>query len=234
VTSDVHHLAAAYALDALDDTERALFEAHYPDCEVCRVDVEEFRATTAVLAAAHAVPPSQDLKAKVMAEVARTRQLSPRVPPVPRAATRRPFVVLLAAAAAIALVFVGIGIGKLLDTRESGYAADAAAILDASDVRIVDLDASVPGAFRVAWSPTAGRAVVMADGLAPASEEMAYELWLIDADGPHPMHLLDPAEDGSVRKVIPVDADPAAWGVTIEPAAGSLAPTSDVIFSATV
>ena len=27
---DIHHLAAAYALDALDSHERAAFEAHYP------------------------------------------------------------------------------------------------------------------------------------------------------------------------------------------------------------
>jgi anti-sigma factor RsiW len=36
---DIHQLAAAYALDALDDRERAEFEAHYPTCPVCRPEV---------------------------------------------------------------------------------------------------------------------------------------------------------------------------------------------------
>ena len=51
---DIHHLAAAYALDALDARERAAFEAHYPSCEVCRADVLEFRSTLAVVAEAEA------------------------------------------------------------------------------------------------------------------------------------------------------------------------------------
>ena len=38
---DVHHLAAAYALDALDDRERMAFEGHYGSCEVCHTDVQE-------------------------------------------------------------------------------------------------------------------------------------------------------------------------------------------------
>ena len=42
---DVHHLAAAYALDALDRHEREAFEAHYDKCDVCRSDVMEFRET---------------------------------------------------------------------------------------------------------------------------------------------------------------------------------------------
>ena len=51
---DIHHLAAASALDALD-SHAAAFEAHYPSCEVCRADVLEFRSTLAVVAEAEAV-----------------------------------------------------------------------------------------------------------------------------------------------------------------------------------
>ena len=40
---DIHHLGAAYALDALDERERAAYEAHYATCEICRTDVREFR-----------------------------------------------------------------------------------------------------------------------------------------------------------------------------------------------
>ena len=44
---DIHHLSAAYALDALDERERMAFEAHYPSCDVCRADVIDFRDTIA-------------------------------------------------------------------------------------------------------------------------------------------------------------------------------------------
>ena len=42
---DIHQLAAAYALDAVDERERAEFEAHYPTCPVCRPEVAGFRET---------------------------------------------------------------------------------------------------------------------------------------------------------------------------------------------
>lgn len=54
---DVHHLAAAYALDALDDRERSAFEAHYGACEVCGTDVVEFRQTLTHVADSLATPP---------------------------------------------------------------------------------------------------------------------------------------------------------------------------------
>ena len=61
---DIHHLSAAYALDALDERERVAFEAHYPSCEVCRGDVQAFRATLAQVAAAQAAGQSaQDIVA---------------------------------------------------------------------------------------------------------------------------------------------------------------------------
>ncbi len=34
--SDIHHLTGAYALDAVDDIERARFEQHLAECEDCR------------------------------------------------------------------------------------------------------------------------------------------------------------------------------------------------------
>ena len=41
MTGDLHHLAGAYTLDALDDDERRAFEEHYPTCDICRAEVED-------------------------------------------------------------------------------------------------------------------------------------------------------------------------------------------------
>ena len=82
MTDDVHALAAAYALDALDPEERRRFESHYPDCETCAAEVREFRATASHLGATVPAPLPGDLKARVMADVGRTRQLPPKVVPM--------------------------------------------------------------------------------------------------------------------------------------------------------
>jgi len=52
VSQDVHNLAGAYALDALDEVERLLFERHLASCAACRAEVDEFRLTASRLGAA--------------------------------------------------------------------------------------------------------------------------------------------------------------------------------------
>ena len=192
---DIHHLAAAYALDALDARERAAFEAHYPSCEVCRADVLDFRSTLAVVAEAEAMAPPPDLRRRVLDEIAQTRQLSPHLPsaspiwPSVDAAAggrsrpwlrRPPRPVLFAAGALI----VG-------GDDSPAYATELARVFEHSDARLVTLDGDGGGQVRVAWSGGAERAVLLADDLPEAPDGMAYELWLIDESGPVPMNVLD-------------------------------------------
>ena len=77
-------------------------------------------------------------------------------------------------------------------------------------------------------------AVLMGDELPPAPDGQAYELWLIDADGPVAMNVLDPASDGQLRETMDIDAEPTAWGVTLEPVTGSTAPTGEIMYLAEV
>jgi anti-sigma-K factor RskA len=237
-TPDIHHLAAAYALDALDADERAHFEAHYPDCDICVSDVVDFRAVLANLAQAHAETPPAALKARVMGDIATTRQLSPRVPErMVRASRqtldrRRRWVTAGLAVAASLVLAVG---GGFVIGRSGGgdsYSQTASELLDRPDTRVVELAGSGTGMFRVTWSPSSGEAVVTADGLAAPGDGRAYELWLIDDDGPRPLRLLDNADDGTIRRVINIEGDGLVMGVTVEPEQGSPAPTNDILFSA--
>ncbi|MBU2075761.1 MAG: zf-HC2 domain-containing protein, partial [Actinobacteria bacterium] len=41
--NDVHALSGAYAVDALDDIERAQFERHLVECAECRAEVDSLR-----------------------------------------------------------------------------------------------------------------------------------------------------------------------------------------------
>jgi len=77
MTAELHMLTGAYALDAVSDVDRAEFERHLGECDACRQEVAELRATGARLGVAAAVDPPPSLKPAVLADVARTRQLPP-------------------------------------------------------------------------------------------------------------------------------------------------------------
>lgn len=236
--TDIHQLAAAYALDAVDERERAEFEAHYPSCAVCRPEVTGFRETLSQLAAASAVPPPASLKAGVMAEIATTRQLSPLLPgSVIDLATyrqrRRRMLRSTTVAAAVALIAVGAFVVGRQSQDAGSYATGAATIFSRPDTHVTDLTGSGTGNFKVAWSPSANKIVVVGDGLVDPGPGKAYELWLIDAGGAHAVRLLDKAGGGQVRRVVAVDGVPSQWAVTVEPASGVDKATGDVIFVGT-
>ncbi|MGZ4793619.1 MAG: anti-sigma factor [Ilumatobacteraceae bacterium] len=233
---DIHQLAAAYALDAVDERERAEFEAHYPTCAVCRPEVAGFREALSHVAAASATAPPASLKASVMAEISTTRQLSPllRDGVVDLAALRQRrarMLRVLTVAAAVVLVGVGAFVVGRRSHNNDGYASAAAEIISRPDTRMIDLQGPASGSFKVAWSPSADRAVVIGNGLGDPGAGKAYELWRIDDSGAHAMRLLDKADGGQVRKIVAVGGAPSKWAVTVEPAGGVDAPTGDVIFS---
>ncbi len=237
--SDIHHLAAAYALDALDLDERAHFEAHYHDCEICVTDVIDFRAALAELANAHHEAPPAGLRADVMAKIVETRQLSPRVAARQSTRTRpwsgrgRQFAMISTAVAASTVLAVG---GGFVVGRSDGnpYNVAAADLLARDDTRVVDLKGEGEGRFRVTWSPSANKAVVTADQLADPGDGQAYELWLIDETGPHPLQLLDDASDGDIRRVIDIGDDGSQLGVTVEQDEGSPTPTGPILFAGAI
>jgi anti-sigma-K factor RskA len=238
---DIHHLGAAYALDALDERERVAFEAHYPNCDVCRGDVHAFRATLAQVAAAQSTTPPAALKASVMAEIGRTRQLSPLLPDrvsdlaEQRRRRQRTIGGILASAAAIVLLVAGLVVtGR---DREPSYAASLTQVMEAPDGKLITLEAgasmTTDATVKVAWSETEGTAVFMADGLPATDDGLVYELWLIDDTGPQPMGMLAAVGDGELQVVLDLDGAPSAWGVTVEPESGSPAPTGDILFLGT-
>lgn len=239
MTSDLHHLAAAYALDALDDAERAEFEAHYPTCEICRAEVAQYRATAAHLADASAAVPPSGLERAVMDAIARTPQdpvpvASPSGASVSTLAARRrpirPRVGLASAAAVVVLV-----VGAVLLVGQRTGTSPVEDVLAAPDAIVTTL-ALTPdgdrGSFQVVWSPDRDRVAVIADGLPDPGADRVYELWAIVGETPVPAGLFDP-EDGSLRDAVEIDdVDAVAWGVTVEPAGGSTAPTTPILFFA--
>lgn len=228
----IHHLGAAYALDALDERERLAFEAHFATCEICRTDVTEFRATAAELATLTAAPPPGDLRARVLGEIATTRQLSPLPDAVVRLADRRrsrPAMALVAAAAAVVCFVLG---AVVFGGRGGGFDETVAEMMKEPGAQMVRLTGEGGATLQVLW--TDDRAAFYGDGLPELPEGSAYELWLIDGAGATPMGVLDRAAGGTVEHVVDIDAAPAAWGVTAEPESGSDVPTMPILYVAEV
>ena len=235
MSPELHHLAHAYALDALDADERAAFEAHYHDCDVCSGDVTADREVAAMLAEAVAVAPAPDLKAAVMGEITKTRQLPPLVPErtdelAARRAARRRQVGWVAGIAALLIAAIGVT-SQFGDSRD-----DVADVVAAPDAIVTSLEGSGDGTLRVVWSAERDEVAVFGSDLANPGADRAYALWFLHGDGSvAPAGLFTPSDGGEVRTVLDVaDDSTTGWGVTIEPATGSPQPTSDVIFVGTL
>ena len=110
--SDIHALSGAYAVDALDERERELFEQHLADCPACRAEVASLRDASAMLAETTYAAPQPSLRDRVLADIGKVRPLPPlpEQEPVSLDAERRRrrFPVGLAAAAAV-LAVLGAG-----------------------------------------------------------------------------------------------------------------------------
>jgi anti-sigma-K factor RskA len=66
---EYREIAASYALDALDTTERAEFEAHLATCAICRQDVADLApVVTALGGTVEPVEPPADLKTRTLAK----------------------------------------------------------------------------------------------------------------------------------------------------------------------
>ena len=232
---DVHKLTGAYAMDALDELERARFEQHLASCEDCRAEVAEIRETAALLAETFAVPPPSSLRDSVLAGISQVRPLAPEVVASPSlhraesAARRRRWVPLLVAAA-VALV---VGVGALVtqpwapsDDVERLTAAEQ--VLQAPDAEQVSVDLGEAGRATVTRSKSHDRAVITTEDMVAAPAGKDYELWFISGDEVVSAGLMPDAPDQTV--VLDGSAGgAAAVGITVEPDGGSKQPTSDPI-----
>lgn len=243
MTIDLHSLAAAYALDALDDDERVAFEAHLASCETCPAELGEFADVVGQLAEATSVGAPADVRDRVLARIGDTDQVPaavtapqqspppehPAAPVVSLARHRRrklSIANMLTAAAAAVLLIVGAVV--MSGQRGSSDYDDVAA---ASDAVVAQLEGD-SGSVDVAYSADLDRVALRGDNLEALEPGLRYALWAIADGTPVPAGLFAP-DDGSIDDAVELaDVDAEAWGITVEPETGSDAPTSDIIYYA--
>jgi anti-sigma-K factor RskA len=254
MSPDLHHLSGAYAVDALDESERASFEQHLTGCADCRAEVAELSATAHQLSSLSEATPPPALRASVLQGIGRVRPMPPpseptepvgppepvepsdSVEPVTAAGggsggrvvpfVRRTSTWLAAAAAAVAIAVGGIIWSPWSDQPASPYDQVVAAA-DATTVTSVKGDTTA----RVVFSRQLGRSAISVTGLPSLPDDQTYQLWYADADEVmHPAGVFDTDASGRASAVLDGDANAAvAVGVTIEPAGGSPRPTTEPI-----
>lgn len=229
MSSDLHELAAPYALDALDADERERFERHLAECEQCSVQLVELQEAAGALAFAVEGPePPASLRGRIL-ESARAEN-GGKVIAFPRKRWALPAVATIAAVAACAAVGLGIwasSLSRSLDQERSAKAGYARAFEllggDAQVKRLTDAEG------RLLVASGGGDAALVVCGLAPAPAGKTYEAWVIEGKTPRPAGLF---RGGSgcppvlLEREVPTGA---IVGVTLEREGGAQTPTGPIL-----
>jgi anti-sigma-K factor RskA len=210
LTAELHDLAAAYALDALDPEDRWTYERHLDTCENCRKEVAALRDGAAQLAHASEGPePRPELRERILRAAREDR--GPQVVPL----RSRRWVLPLTAAAAVAASIAAVGLGLWGNSLRGG-----------AEQRVVPMTG---GAGRVVVSGDSAE-LVTCIRQAPAGK--TYEAWVIEGDTPRRAGLFrGGCTDVPLRR--PVESGNTV-AVTLERAGGVDRPTGEILLSADV
>ncbi len=232
---NAHALSGAYAVDALDDIERARFEVHLRSCPDCQVEVATFRETSAALAVDLVEPPAR-LRAEVLAGIESIRPLPPLIeadrPPAQGRGSRRPWYATtgpLLVAATLVLVALVTTVALRPWAADDQDLSATEQVLRADDRQDFEQEFPDGSTATVAVSRSEGRAVIITEDMALAPEGKVYELWFQDPAGAMiPAGLMPDDADATV--LLDGDASEAtAVGITVEPDGGSEEPGPDVV-----
>jgi anti-sigma-K factor RskA len=240
---------ALYALDALPGEERAKLEQHLATCAACRLELEQLRADTALLAMSAAGPrPPQRSRQRLMEAVAR----EPRSTTGVQSSARGSWWGWLGWAATAAMIVFALSLWRedislkaMLASARSGQAESArqldelrkiaAPIIEpeAQRVTLVAVKTSPQPQGKAFYLRSRNSLVFLASNMPALPPEKAYELWLIPTSGnPIPAGVFKPDARGSASVVdppLPPGIEAKAFAITVENQAGSEKPTAPIL-----
>ncbi|TMK75208.1 MAG: hypothetical protein E6G45_13905 [Actinobacteria bacterium] len=230
MSQEPHDLVASYALDALEEDERASFERHLAECERCSAQLAELQGSVGALAyAAEGPSPPAALRGKILdaARADRGAEVMFR-----RRSWALPAVAAIAAAAAMVAIGLGIwatSLSRSLDNERDAKAAyDRAARLLAAKATATPLSGA-DGSLLVAPD---GRAAIVICGLGSAPSEKTYEAWVIRGTTPQPAGLFRGGSHCAPVLLTRSVSSGSTVAVTVERAGGVTKPTGRILFHA--
>jgi anti-sigma-K factor RskA len=206
---EIHDLAPAYALDALDPEDRWTYERHLDTCERCRAEVAALRESAEELAhAAGGAEPRPELRDRILA-AARAEPQTATVVPI-----RRRWLFPATAVAAVAAACLALGLGLWANSLRDGPSQRVVAMEGGGSLVIEGDQATLVACVD---DPPAGK---------------TYEAWVIEGNEPRAaglfaggcqhVELAEPVEPGNTV------------AVTVEASAGVDRPTTNPVMSANV
>lgn len=218
--------AASYALGALTDAERRELEAELGRNARLAAEVREFSETAAVLGLAPTpVVASDDLRARLLAQIEETPQLPNPVRELRRPWYGRPLTAIAVAAAAVVIAVGGTVTATTLMRDQTPSAVEQ--IIAAPDYERTTADIDGGGTITFVWSLSLERAAILVDDLAAPPEGRTYQMWFMDDEGnATPAGTFDTTDGRGM--VLDAEMSPGdTIGMTLEPDGGSPAPTTD-------
>jgi anti-sigma-K factor RskA len=249
MTDELNVLAGAYALDALDEDEREVFEQHLRTCAACAQEVRGLRETATHLSHLTQVNPPPQLRAAVLGAVAQSRPLPPLIDDSGRRGSAsslqgsnvRPLrrtrgqALWQGVAAACALIAIVVSAWGYSQHRQAQRAASARAsvvqsLLAAPDVRATTT-AMKQGQGTLIYSRSEHRLVLIGRGMPVLPADQTYQLWMMTKTGaPISGGVFRPDQAGNVEVPASGDLDGVdRMGVSVEPAGGSSQPTASTV-----
>jgi hypothetical protein len=227
--TEVRDLLPAWALDAVDDVDRARIERAIRQDPSLAGEARSLVETAARLAESGSTPPPPALRARVLTAVDSVPQQPPATSPAvrsPRPPRRRVATWIVTAAVTTMAVIAP----SVLAVQQAGRAARAerevalfAEALAEPGARVLAADVS-GGGQAIAVISESG-ILFTARGLPHLDSELGYQLWLIDEDATVSAGILEVG--GGVAQVKVNQASPGSTlSLTVEPAAGSRQPTT--------
>ncbi len=252
---EAQELLGAYALNAVDGEERRSLERHVDECVRCASELDALREVSAAMGNV-GEPASQELWHRISAHLYDDVD-DARVPPI-RAldsphATTSPFAPRggatsrrtrygVAAMALVAAVLVGVLSVNL--ARAENHVSQLTNALNLASHSVVDAALETPGHVNVTLNDAHSVGVakfVMVNGhgylvssqMSALSAGETYQLWGIIGGKPISIGLMGPAPS-TVYFSVEGSKRPSELAVTIEPAGGSVTPTSPIVASGSV
>lgn len=234
--SEIEDLLGAYALDAVDDDERALIDAHLDECARCRAEVAEHRETAALLAFSGSDAPAglwEGISTQLERPDAEVVELFGRRPSAPRRAQPRWLPAVAAAAAIVVAAVAGLG-WKVVDqdrqidrlasrVAQGDLAGLATAVLADPATRRIELKGADGNQMALIALTPGGDGYIVPNAMQTLETGRSYQLWALAGDTPVSAGLLGRSPGVAAFHV---EGDVEGFAVSVEDADGAPAPTT--------